>query len=167
VPNDENNLIKLTEGKFRQYWDRTDKCGGNERQRFAEVLTLMRSGQVHTPYGYPKRIVEQFGDGKWHSLPDIAEFLEADKDEVKNSLAGMVKDGRGKATTEIRKHGTTWQYRIFPKENPVSRKELIEKLTPIIKDLKAQGKCNMATMSPASVAILASRLQKLLDEWTE
>jgi hypothetical protein len=34
VPNAENNLIKLTEGKFRQYWDRTDKCGGNERQRW-------------------------------------------------------------------------------------------------------------------------------------
>jgi hypothetical protein len=36
VLNAENALLKLTEGRFRTYWDATDKCGGNERQRFGQ-----------------------------------------------------------------------------------------------------------------------------------
>ena len=43
--------------------------------------------------------------------------------------------------------------------------ELIEKLAPIIKELKAEGKKNMATMSPATVSHLAGKLSNLLDEW--
>jgi hypothetical protein len=32
VANPETLPISLTEGRFRTYWDATDKCGGNERQ---------------------------------------------------------------------------------------------------------------------------------------
>jgi hypothetical protein len=28
----------LTEGLFRKYWERSPKCGGNERQRFDAVI---------------------------------------------------------------------------------------------------------------------------------
>ena len=68
------------------------------------------------------------------------------------------KAGRKKVGNEI-------HYRIFKQEKTISSDELIEKLAPIIKELKAEGKKNMATMSPASVAHLTGKLSNLLDEW--
>jgi hypothetical protein len=45
--------------------------------------------------------------------------------------------------------------------------ELTTKLRPIVEGLKAEGKKNMATMVPAEVAMLAARLERLLNEWAE
>lgn len=108
----------LAERRFRDYWERTSEHGNaNEWVRFRAVLDFMQAEeplrQAHIPKGYPKRIVEKFGDGKWHSLPVIAKHLDADEDEVERSLASMVKDGRGNATTEIKKVGTVKHYRFF------------------------------------------------------
>jgi hypothetical protein len=58
-----------------------------------------------------------------------------------------------------------FEYRIYKQEKMISSSELVEKLTPIIKDLKAEGRKNMATMSPATVGYLAGMLEKLVDEW--
>jgi hypothetical protein len=52
-------------------------------------------------------------------------------------------------------------------DKTISSSELIEKLTPILKGLKAEGTKNMATMSPGTVAYLAAQLGRLLEEWTE
>jgi hypothetical protein len=46
-------------------------------------------------------------------------------------------------------------------------KELTTKLRPIVEGLKTEGKKNMATMVPAEVAMLAARLERLLNEWAE
>ena len=107
----------LTEGKFRKYWERTDQHGTNERLRFRAVLELMQDettlARSTIPKGFPKRIVANYADHKWHSLPVIAKHLDADEDEVERSLAGMVKDGRGDAKTEIKKVGGVKHYRFF------------------------------------------------------
>ena len=67
-----------------------------------------------------------------------------------------------------RKHvGANTEFRIFKKEKTISLDELIEKLRPIVEGLKAEGKKNMATMVPAEVAMLAARLERLLNEWAE
>jgi hypothetical protein len=166
--NPENSPTNLTERKFREYWDRTD--GGTERQRFGEVAKLMRE-ELHlmSPRRklIGKQIIEKFADGKWHALETIATDIGEEVDHVASTLDTMKKLNTYGCTCEIRQYGTSTQHRIFPHEKPIGRKELIEKLAPIIKELRAQGRCNMSTMSPASVAILASRLQKQLDEWTE
>ena len=162
----------LTERKFHGYWDRTDKCGGNERQRFGEVAKLMRD---ELNLIAPKRaaivaqIKEKFADGKWHILTAMAAEIEVEATNILDVIERMKwKGGYSGCKAETRKYGTTHQCRIFCQgHKTISAPELIEKLAPIIKELKYQGKCNMATMSPPSVAVLAGRLQKLLDEWTE
>jgi hypothetical protein len=111
-------------------------------------------------------IVEQFGDGKWHSQATIAKALDTTEDHVATTLETMRKMQTYGAKSERKRVGTSCSYRIFRKENMISSNELVEKLGPIIKGLKAEGKKNAATMSPGTVAHLAAQLRKLLDEWT-
>jgi hypothetical protein len=111
-------------------------------------------------------IVEQFGDGKWHLQATIAKALDTTEDHVATTLATMRKMQTYGAKSERKRVGASNAFRIFRKQNMVSSNELVEKLGPIIKSLKAEGKKNMATMSPPTVAHLAAQLQKLLDEWT-
>ena len=44
VENPEPILNKLKERRFREYWERTDKADGNERERFGKVVDLLRQG---------------------------------------------------------------------------------------------------------------------------
>lgn len=67
--------LKLTEGRFRQYWSRTDKAESNERIRFKAVLRLIEDETTlrrtrSTPYR--PQIIAEFADGKWHPLKTIA-----------------------------------------------------------------------------------------------
>jgi hypothetical protein len=105
-------------------------------------------------------IVEQFGDGKWHSQATIAKALDTTEDHAMRKMQTY------RAKSERKRVGTSCSYRIFRKENMISSKELVEKLGPIIKGLKAEGTKNAATMSPGTVAHLAAQLRNLLDEWT-
>ena len=69
------------------------------------------------------------------------------------------------AKAERKKVGNQIHYRIFKQDKKVSVEELTTKLRPIVEGLKAEGKKNMATMVPAEVAMLAARLERLLNEW--
>jgi hypothetical protein len=110
-------------------------------------------------------IVEQFGDGKWHSQAIIAKALDTTEDHVATTLETMRKMQTYGAKSERKQVGASYAFRIFRKENMISSNELVDKLGPIIKGLKAEGKKNAATMSPGTVAHLAAQLQRLLDEW--
>ena len=110
-------------------------------------------------------IKDQFADGKWHSLDKIAEGLRADKNHVIDTINGMSKTGNFCCKVERKRVGVNTEFRIFKKEKTISLDELTEKLAPIIKELKAEGKKTMATMSPATVAHLAGKLSNLLGEW--
>jgi hypothetical protein len=110
-------------------------------------------------------IKEHFADGKWHPFDTIVEGLGADKKHVLDTINGMSKNGYFGCRVERKRVGTDTEFRIFKEDKTISLDELIEKLTPIIKELKAEGKKNMATMSPATVAHLAGKLSNLLDEW--
>ena len=72
-----------------------------------------------------------------------------------------------RASVETKRVGGETHYRIFQKDKTVSVEELTTKLRPIVEGLKAEGKKNMATMIPAEVAMLAARLERLLNEWAE
>jgi hypothetical protein len=112
-----------------------------------------------------KSIKEKFADGKWHPLDTIVEGVGADKKHVLDTINGMSKNGNYGCKVERKRVGANTEFRIFKEEKTISLDELIEKLAPIIKELKAEGKKNMATMSPATVAHLAGKLSNLLDEW--
>lgn len=169
--NPETAPANLTERRFRSYWDRTDKSEGNERQRFSAVLRLMQEETVLIQKRRPKigpMIVEQFGDGKWHALATIAKAIEEPEEHIVETLRTMeALRGTYGARCERKKVGTSSSYRIFRQTRTISSAELNTKLTPLIEGLKAEGKKNMATMSPGTVAHLAGLLQQLLDEWTE
>lgn len=159
----------LTERKFRKYWEQTD-THQNERARFAEIIRAMRNDiALVKPAGRDIRqnIKDQFGDAKWHSPAEIATQLNVDVDQVEKTLIRMKSDSKHYTKLEDKQVGTETHYRIFHSEKQVSTSELAEKLRPIIKQLKIQGKKNMATMSPMAVAILAGELEKLLEEWMQ
>lgn len=161
----------LTERRFRSYWERTEKSEGNERARFLSVARLMQEDTVLRQKNRPKigpMIVEQFGDGKWHSLASIAGAIEAPEEHIVETLRTMeALRGTYGARCERKKVGTSSSYRIFRQTRMISSAELKTKLTPLVEGLKAEGRKNMATMSTATVAHLAGSLQLLLDEWTE
>jgi hypothetical protein len=164
-------VLFLSEGKFRQYWAQTDKSETNERIRFREVTRLIEADNVllrrpaRPKIG--KDIKEHFADGKWHRPETIATHLDAELEHVVDTLDAMHLRETFGVKTDKKKVGTHFEYRIFPLERTISSVELITKLAPIIQDLKAEGRKNMATMSPVTVGHLAGMLQKLLDAWTE
>jgi hypothetical protein len=114
-----------------------------------------------------KSIKERFADGKWHRPAVIAEKIGADEAHVVDTINGMSKNGYFGCKVERKRVGANTEFRIFKKEKTVSLEELTTKLRPIVEGLKAEGKKNMATMVPAEVAMLAARLERLLNEWAE
>jgi hypothetical protein len=171
VVNAEGIPNNLTEGRFRGYWERTDKQD-TERQRFdavREMITAAPTQRIVRPVLAPT-IVKEFGDGEWHHLKDIASTVaDGDEEYVTSSLGMMLKYVVHDAKAEKRKHGTSYEYRIFKgaASRVVALKEIRTKLGPLIKELKAEGKKNMATMSPFTVARIAGLLERQLDEWTK
>jgi len=159
----------LTEGRFRALWEQTDKDLPKEEYRFRDVLKLLQSEAIMAPRRPPigKKIRDSFADGKWHSLTTISEKLDADLDHVRDTLDGVKKNQNYDCRAEKKGTGAKASYRIFKLDRAISSTELLTKLTPIVEGLEEQGRKNMATMSPATVAVLAGKLRNLLNEWSE
>lgn len=161
----------LTEGRFRKFWEQTDKKSPKDEYRFREVLELLNDPEAGPQRTMRPRIapdiVKQFGDGKWHQVEVIAKALGTDADHVDGALGMMLKYTTHGASAEKRIHSRSHQYRIFKQDRAIANSELLEKLTPIVKGLEAEGRRSAAAASPAAVAILANQLRKLLDEWTQ
>jgi hypothetical protein len=158
----------LNTKKFLQIWQQqTVQQERDERMRFQQVLRMMRSGSI-TAARRPSigvSIKERFADGQWHSLNAIVKATGANETHVLDTINGMSKNGTYGCKVERKRIGQQIEFRIFKKDKTISVDELTEKLAPIIKELKVEGKKNMATMSPATVAHLAGKLSILLDEW--
>ena len=162
-----NSKLPLTEGKFRKYWAQTK---GDERDRFKAVQRMIADDAKLVKDRRPQigpNIKKHFADGKWHSAEEMADELEVDEDHIHATLKGIVDNGYHECKGERKKVGTETHYRIFPMDKTISAKELIEKLDPIVKGLEEQGRKNQVTMSVSAVAVLASKLRKLLHEWAE
>jgi hypothetical protein len=114
-----------------------------------------------------KQIKAQFGDGKWHSFETIVTKTGARAKKVSGTLDRMSRWGTYKTKCERKKVGTEYHFRLSPKDKQISVQELIEKLTPILKELEVQGRANAATMSPPTVRIMTAKIQKLLEGWAE
>jgi hypothetical protein len=112
-------------------------------------------------------IVAKLRPGKWYSAKSVAEnagITERDVHSVLRTMCWRLSHG---AKAERKKVGDQIHYRIFKQDKKVSVEELTTKLRPIVEGLKAEGRKNMATMVPAEVAMLAARLERLLNEWAE
>ena len=163
----------LSERRFRDYWERTDKHETNERIRFMGVRRLIQAETALRRDQRPRigpAIVERFGDGEWHALRTIAAAVaDGDEDHVAATMANIIGLGSFGATAERRHYGTSYQFRIFRTagHKAIGVEELRTKLGPLIKGLIAEGKKNMATMSPGTVARFAGLLERQLDAWTK
>ena len=169
----ENRPMDLTERKFRDFWKATDKAD-NDRKRFLDVIKAIQSAPPERKPGrntaLSQKIVDEFADGKWHAEETILKYFEdEDPEALKNALAPLAWPSRSvcKTTGEREKRGSRQYIRLFKQEKMISNHEIKEKLAPLIKGLKEEGKKNMATMSPGTVAQLAALLQRHLDEWSE
>lgn len=159
----------LTERVFRQYWERAD--GSNERRRFNQVVEMIgteeRAGSPGRSRALIDSVREHYSNGKWHPTDVIAKRLGKEQEEIEKVLAGAASRGAGRRyKIERRRRGRDFQYRIFPMEKTVSTTELTEKLGPLILDLKAEGRKNMATIAISRIAKIAAELQQMIDEWT-
>ena len=114
-----------------------------------------------------KQIKAQFSDGKWHPFKAIVAATKAPGEDVWSIVDRMFRWGTYKTKCERKKVGTEYHFRLSPKEKQVSIHELVERLTPILKELEVQGRANAATMSPPTVRIMTAKIQKLLEEWAE
>jgi hypothetical protein len=114
-------------------------------------------------------IVAKCRAGKWYPLGKIAVAVGASEADTRSVVERMCWPSRTSygVRAEKKKVGRECHYRIFKQDKTVSVDELTEKLTPIIDGLIAEGKKNMATMVPATVAMLAAKLKRFLDEWAE
>lgn len=163
----------LTEGKFRSFWERTDKKG-NERQRFVEVaraiadkVCLAGAPTLKKPKT-GKAITDQYADGKWHSVETIASNTEETEDDVRAVLANMRYGGGSYGcVAERRMYGTVEQYKIIRSGRTIDLDRLLNEIAPILKELEAQGRTNLATMSPPTVAYLIHKLKKILEDLSD
>jgi transcriptional regulator with XRE-family HTH domain len=164
------NSTDLTERRFRSYWRLTAK--GDSKARFREVIRLMEEPTSETtttgkPKSIGERLMDQFADGQWRSIEDIQAAVAEPMKKVKTTLEGMIQRGSFNSECSRKPVGKTQHYRIIHQTRRVSIDELRTKLSPIVRGLIAEGKKNMATMSPGTVAHLANQLKTLLDEWTK
>jgi hypothetical protein len=142
-------------------WNKVGVIGKGLSARFKTVII-----DSAIPTRYPKIIGEHFADAEWYPLADIAEKLGApDEAAAERSLYGMEIRGSVDIERRLRGRDQHTEYRIFLRKKTVSAIELAKKLDPLIKELKIEGKKSMATMVPANVAMIASLLQRLRDEW--
>jgi hypothetical protein len=112
-------------------------------------------------------MVSKLRPGKWYSAKAVADKTGATERDVHSVLQTMCWRPQHGARAERKKMAKEIHYRIFKQDKTVSVEELTTKLRPIVEGLKVEGKKNMATMVPAEVAMLAARLERLLNEWAE
>ena len=112
-------------------------------------------------------VIRKCTDAKWRSAREVADRAHVAEDDVARVMHVIRTTHKHRAKVETKRVGTETHYRIFKQDKTVSVDELTEKLTPIIDGLMAEGRKNMATMVPATVAMLAAKLKRLLDEWAE
>jgi hypothetical protein len=160
--------LKLTEGKFRSLWDRTEK--GDERVRFREVARMLEEDMILslTHAKKPKighAIMDQFADGGWHKIETIFKHVEAPEIDVRNVLKNMERKGTYGSHCESRKSGRSFQYRIVKGGSKKIDVAALEKeMRPLLQALETEGKKNMATMSPSTVLHLAHSIKKLMEK---
>ena len=112
-------------------------------------------------------VIKKCNGDKWRNASEVSARTGLPELHVARVIHLIQTSHKHRATVETKRIGRQTHYRIFKKDKTVGVEELTTKLRPIVEGLKAEGKKNMATMVPAEVAMLAARLERLLNEWAE
>ena len=112
------------------------------------------------------RVLDVYGDGRWHDPHDVAEELRLAPEAVRGIVVHAISNGRPRVRAVWERRRGSYRL-ISANEKSVSLGVLTDELTPIIAELREQGKRRLETISIGDVAAAAARLQKLLDSWAE
>ena len=158
----------LTEGRFRGYFERTDKTA-KEPRRFAEVLRLMEEAftlrRPLPPRCVGKQVAADFADGKWRAPEAIAETIGASVDNVVAVLDGIKQYGSHNCHAERRAAGKGVQYRVVRGGGKkIDLETLRVEVSPIIKQLEIEARKNIARFSPLTIIDLVHKLKTSLDK---
>jgi len=154
-------------GRFRAMSQSTEQQPAHKPSSKSQATALTRKRKQTSRLDLGKLIRAQFSDGKWHAFETIVSRTGAPAKNVWSTLDRMWRWGTYKTKCERKKVGTEHHFRLSPKEKQISIHELVERLTPILKELEVQGRANAATMSPPTVRIMTAKIQKLLEEWAD
>lgn len=160
----------LTEGRFRSYWEKTEKKH-NERQRFSAVLKLIEDETRLVAEKRPLRelarpIIDRFSDGKFHGVDTIAKHVDATEEDVRDVLNNMRWHKSYGCMAQMRQAGKSHQYRIThgQESKAVRVSVLMKELRPLLDGLLAEGKKNSAHISGAEIQTLTGRIEKLIEQ---
>jgi hypothetical protein len=166
----------ITEGQFRRLWQQTahlaqDKSRDDIAACYAEVARLLdeERGAPSARNRHGPRVVEDYGDGKWHRADRMAENLAITEEELAAAMARLTRSqGAWRAKGERKMVGRGVMYRVFRLHHAVSPIEIKEKLAPLIGELKAEGKKNhVALATLQNVHALAIQIQRQVDQWCQ
>ena len=73
------------------------------------------------------KIIEQLADGQWHGLSEIVKATTAAEAHIHDTLVNIRRHETYEAKCEIRKAGTSDEYRLFKRKKTVGVAELIKK----------------------------------------
>lgn len=169
--NSQKPAKNLTEGRFRTYFEQTDK-GKKEQLRFRDAASAMEEDLLlptkKRDMELAKRIVEKFADAKWHYIETICESVEGDRIAVESRLRFMKERGMHGCTCERRKAGKSKQYRIYKGgSKKIQVEALIKELEPHLSVLEREGRRKHALMSQAAVLDAAHRIRQLLERMAQ
>ena len=146
-------------------------------RRQAELAELRaKTGASDPPEDDPlvTRVLWAVNDGKWHRLSAVisraaAEFYDMEDDatsaeaDVLRILEAIRLRGAYRSAAERRKGPTGWQYRVLlGKGRTIDMDVLMAEIEPLLRGLEDEGRKNMATASPGTVAHLAEQLRRAL-----
>lgn len=112
-------------------------------------------------------VIQKCSGANWRSAKEVSDRAQIAECDVARVIHVIRTSHKHRAKVETKRVAGKIHYRIFKQDKTVSVDELTEKLTPIIDGLIAEGKKNMATMVPATVAMFAAKLKRLLNDWAE
>jgi hypothetical protein len=160
----------LTERRFRKFWERTDRNELNERIRFRQVARLMEEDATFSKSRRKKPAIadaiKTTSAGAWHRFSTIVTNVrtvvpEATEEDIEAVLKTMIYTGSYNVFCE-KKKGVDHYRIVLGGTQKIDLVALQKELGPLIERLKAEGRKNMATMSPPTVAHLAFELERLL-----
>jgi hypothetical protein len=161
---------KLTEKRFREYWKRTEH-EPNQRVRYRLIVGLIEedvtlSKSTKKKPAIADAIKTTSATGAWHRFSTIVTNVrtlvpEATEEDIEAVLKTMIYTGSYNVFCE-KKKGVDHYRIVLGGKQKIDLVALQKELGPLIERLKAEGRKNMATMSPPTVAHLAFELERLL-----
>jgi hypothetical protein len=124
--------------------------------------------------GFRRELLKILADGHWHTTARIATsfhktFPTADIAVVRRALSNLLRDPPHGKEVISKKVGKKMQYRM--RDAAVGTRQvptklvtsLIEGIAPVIDELRYWARQNQYEITPSAMAVLAARLDKLLE----